>query len=38
VVARTERLRDLSIRQCLILPFAALVALLLLVAWLEGGA
>ncbi|PWS38239.1 hydrogenase 4 subunit B [Falsiroseomonas bella] len=38
VVARTERLRDLSIRQCLMLPFAALVALLLLVAWLEGGA
>jgi hypothetical protein len=38
VVVRTERLRDLSIRQCLMLPFAALVALLLLVAWLEGGA
>jgi NADH:ubiquinone oxidoreductase subunit 5 (subunit L)/multisubunit Na+/H+ antiporter MnhA subunit len=38
VVIRTERLRDLSIRQCLMLPFAALVALLLLMAWLEGGA
>jgi hydrogenase-4 component B len=38
VVIRTERLRDLSIRQCLMLPFATLVALLLLIAWLEGGA
>lgn len=38
VVARAERLRDLSIRQALMLPFAALVALLLLIAWLEGGA
>jgi formate hydrogenlyase subunit 3/multisubunit Na+/H+ antiporter MnhD subunit len=36
VVARTERLRDLSIRQALTLPFATLVALLLLIAWLEG--
>ncbi|MGG5822486.1 proton-conducting transporter membrane subunit [Falsiroseomonas sp. HW251] len=38
VIARTERLRDLSIRQCLMLPFATLVALLLLIAWLESGA
>jgi formate hydrogenlyase subunit 3/multisubunit Na+/H+ antiporter MnhD subunit len=37
VVARTERLRDLSIRQCLMLPFGALVAALMLIAWLEGG-
>ncbi len=36
--ALADRLRDLSIRQALMLPFAALVALLLLVAWLEGGA
>jgi formate hydrogenlyase subunit 3/multisubunit Na+/H+ antiporter MnhD subunit len=36
VVARVERLRDLSIRQCLMLPFGTLVALLLLVAWLEA--
>jgi formate hydrogenlyase subunit 3/multisubunit Na+/H+ antiporter MnhD subunit len=38
VVARVERLRDLSIRQSLMLPFATLVALLLLIAWIEGGA
>ena len=38
VILRTERLRDLSIRQCLMLPFATLVALLVLIAWLEGGA
>lgn len=38
VIARTERLRDLSIRQCLMLPFATLVALLLLIVWLEAGA
>ena len=31
-------LRNLSIRQSLMLPFATLVALLLLIAWLEGGA
>jgi len=37
VVARIEKLRDLSIRQALMLPFGTLVALLLLVAWLEGG-
>jgi hydrogenase-4 component B len=38
VVARTERLRGLSIRQALMLPFATLLALLLLIAWLEGRA
>jgi formate hydrogenlyase subunit 3/multisubunit Na+/H+ antiporter MnhD subunit len=37
VVIRTERLRDLSIRQTLMLPFGALVALLLLIVWLEAG-
>lgn len=37
VVARTERLRHLSIRQTLVLPFATLVALLVLIAWIEGG-
>jgi hypothetical protein len=37
VVVRTERLRDLSIRQALMLPFATLVALLLLIAWLVCG-
>ncbi len=31
-----ERLRDLSLRQALMLPFGALVALLGLVVWLEG--
>ena len=36
VVARTERLRHLSIRKTLMLPFATLVALLVLIAWLEG--
>jgi formate hydrogenlyase subunit 3/multisubunit Na+/H+ antiporter MnhD subunit len=37
VVARAERLRDLSIRQALMLPFGTLVALLVLIAWLEGA-
>ena len=37
VAARAERLRDLSIRQCLSLPFGTLVALLALIAWLEGA-
>lgn len=37
VVERVEKLRDLSIRQALMLPFGTLVALLVLVAWLEGG-
>ena len=37
VAARAERLRDLSIRQALMLPFGTLVALLLLIAWLEGA-
>lgn len=37
VVLRAERLRDLSIRQCLMLPFGTLVVLLLLIAWLEGA-
>jgi formate hydrogenlyase subunit 3/multisubunit Na+/H+ antiporter MnhD subunit len=37
VVRRVETLRDLSIRQALMLPFGTLVALLLLMAWLEGG-
>ncbi len=32
---RAERLRDLTLRQCLALGFAALVGLLALVAWLE---
>lgn len=32
---RAERLRDLTLRQCLALAFGALVALLALVAWLE---
>ncbi len=36
-VARAEKLRHLTIRRALMLPFATLVALLLLVAWLEGG-
>ena len=36
--ARSAAMRDLSIRQCLMLPFATLVALLVLIAWLEGGA
>jgi NADH:ubiquinone oxidoreductase subunit 5 (subunit L)/multisubunit Na+/H+ antiporter MnhA subunit len=37
VVARTERLGGLTLRQALALPFATLVALLVLFAWLEGG-
>jgi formate hydrogenlyase subunit 3/multisubunit Na+/H+ antiporter MnhD subunit len=37
VVARAERLRGLSIRQSLVLPFVTLVALLVLIAWIEGG-
>jgi formate hydrogenlyase subunit 3/multisubunit Na+/H+ antiporter MnhD subunit len=37
VVERTERLRDLSIRQSLMLPFGTLVLLLALIAWLEGA-
>lgn len=37
VVAQAERLRGLSIRQALMLPFATLVGLLALIAWLEGG-
>jgi hypothetical protein len=35
VAAQAERLRGLSIRQALMLPFGTLVALLALVAWLE---
>jgi formate hydrogenlyase subunit 3/multisubunit Na+/H+ antiporter MnhD subunit len=38
VALRLERLRDLSIRQCLSLSFGTLVVLLALVAWLESGA
>jgi formate hydrogenlyase subunit 3/multisubunit Na+/H+ antiporter MnhD subunit len=38
LVARAERLRGLTIRQSLVLPFATLVALLALIAWMEGGA
>jgi hypothetical protein len=34
---RAERLRGLTIRQCLSLTFGALVGLLALVAWLEAG-
>lgn len=37
VAGLADRLRDLSIRQALMLPFATLVALLALVAWLEGA-
>ena len=37
VVSRTERLRDLSIRQSLMLPFGTLVLLLALIAWLESA-
>ena len=37
IAARAERLRDLTIRQCLSLSFAALVGLLALLAWLEAG-
>jgi formate hydrogenlyase subunit 3/multisubunit Na+/H+ antiporter MnhD subunit len=36
VVMRTERLRDLTLAQCLMLPFGTLVALLALIAWLEA--
>jgi len=36
VAAFADRLRSLSIRQALMLPFGTLVALLALVAWLEG--
>jgi hydrogenase-4 component B len=35
IAARAERLRDLTIRQCLSLSFGALVGLLALLAWLE---
>jgi formate hydrogenlyase subunit 3/multisubunit Na+/H+ antiporter MnhD subunit len=37
VVARTERLGGLTIRQALMLPFGALVVALALIAWLEAG-
>jgi formate hydrogenlyase subunit 3/multisubunit Na+/H+ antiporter MnhD subunit len=37
VVERTEKLRDLSIRQSLMLPFGTLVLLLALIAWLESA-
>lgn len=37
VVERAERLRDLSIRQSLMLPFGTLLLLLALIAWLEGA-
>ncbi len=33
-----DRLRDMTLRQCLSLTFGAVVALLALVAWLESGA
>jgi hypothetical protein len=36
VVERVERLRDLTIRQCLSLSFGTLVLLLALMAWLEA--
>jgi formate hydrogenlyase subunit 3/multisubunit Na+/H+ antiporter MnhD subunit len=36
VAARADRLRDLTLAQCLMLPFATLVALLALIAWLEA--
>ena len=36
LAARAERLRDLTIRGCLSLSFAALVGLLALLAWLEA--
>ena len=35
IAAQAERLRDLTIRQCLSLSFGALVGLLALLAWLE---
>jgi hypothetical protein len=34
--AQAERLRDLSIRQCLGLTFGAVVLMLALLAWLEA--
>lgn len=37
LVAWSERLRDLSIRQCLMLSFGTLVLLMALVGWLEAG-
>jgi hydrogenase-4 component B len=37
IALQTERLRDLTIRQCLSLSFGALVGLLALLAWLEAG-
>ncbi|MGG5810656.1 proton-conducting transporter membrane subunit [Falsiroseomonas sp. CW058] len=36
-VDRAERLRHLTIRQALMLPFGALIAALALIAWLEAG-
>ncbi len=36
VAARTERMRDFTIRRCLSLGFATLLALLALLAWLEA--
>jgi hydrogenase-4 component B len=36
IAAWAERLRDLTIRGCLSLSFAALVGLLALLAWLEA--
>jgi formate hydrogenlyase subunit 3/multisubunit Na+/H+ antiporter MnhD subunit len=36
VVGQVERLRDLTLAQCLMLPFGTLVALLALIAWLEA--
>ena len=36
IAAQAERLRDLTIRQCLSLSFGALVGLLALLAWLEA--
>ncbi len=35
---RADRLRDMTLRQCLSLTFGAVVALLALIAWLESGA
>ncbi|WP_431282615.1 proton-conducting transporter membrane subunit [Humitalea sp. 24SJ18S-53] len=35
---KADRLRDMTLRQCLSLTFGAVVALLALVAWLESGA
>lgn len=36
ISAQVERLRDLTLAQCLMLPFGTLVALLALIAWLEA--